>query len=66
MKNVPVIAIGGSIGDGAEQLYSSGVDAMESCVDRITTLDDAMANAAANIEAAAERAMRFVSAGMRL
>lgn len=66
VKNVPVIAIGGSIGDGAEQLYSSGVDAMESSVDRVTTLDAAMANAAANIEAAAERAMRLISAGMRL
>lgn len=65
IKNIPVIAIGGSIGEGAEELYACGVDAMESTVSRITTLDDAMAHAGENIEAAAERVMRLIRAGMQ-
>ena len=65
IKNIPVIAIGGSIVEGAEELYACGVDAMESTVSRITTLDDAMAHAGENIEAAAERVMRLIRAGMQ-
>lgn len=66
VKSVPVIAVGGSIGEGAEQLYACGIDAMESSVERITTLDDAMANAGTYIAAAAERAMRLIKAGTEI
>ncbi|MCR4729234.1 MAG: glycerate kinase [Lachnospiraceae bacterium] len=58
--NIPVIAIGGSLGDGYEELYSVGVDAIASCVNKICTLEEAMKEAAANVEQASANAMKFV------
>ena len=63
---LPVVAIGGSIGPGAEALYTCGVDALVSTVDKITTLADAMAHAEENITTAAARAMRLLQAGQKL
>ena len=58
--NIPVIAIGGSLGEGYEELYSVGVDAMLSSVNGICTLDEAMKSAVFNVERASADAMKFV------
>lgn len=64
--DLPVIAIGGSIGAGAEGLYACGVDGMLALVDSIMPLERAMTEAAGLLEAAAERAMRLLLAGRRM
>jgi len=46
---VPTIAIGGSLGDGVETLQQHHIRAVFACVDRITTLEAALGNAAANL-----------------
>ena len=66
VRNVPVLAIGGALGDGAESLYSCGVDALASTVSRITTLESAMTNAVASIEEATARTMRLLDAGRKM
>ncbi|MNR21152.1 Glycerate kinase [compost metagenome] len=43
---LPVIAIGGSLGDGVEAVHQHCIDAVFACVQQITTLDDALENAA--------------------
>lgn len=45
----PVIAIAGSLGDGAERLRETGISAMVSCVPGPCTLEKALDDAAANI-----------------
>lgn len=47
---LPVIAIGGSLGDGVEAVHQHGIDAVFACVQQITTLDDALEHAATNLE----------------
>lgn len=64
--NVPVIAIGGAIGEGADALYDCGVDALVSAVSAVTTLEDAMKNAPASIRESTARAMRLLRVGMGL
>lgn len=50
---VPVIALVGSIGNGYEAVYESGIDAVYSIVNRPMTLDEAMENADLLLEACA-------------
>ncbi len=64
--DMPVIAVGGSIGAGAEGLYACGVDGMLSLVDSIMPLERAMTEAAGLLEAAVERAMCLLLAGRRM
>lgn len=64
--HVPVIAVAGCIGKGADTVYAHGIDTIESCVYAPGTLEDALFNAASNVEAAAERVMRGVNVGMKL
>lgn len=63
---VPVIAIVGCIGHGASAVYAHGINTIESCVYAPSTLEDALANAADNVEAAAERIMRAIEVGMMI
>lgn len=62
----PVIAIGGSIGDGAEALYDIGADAIFASVAAPMTLDQAMRDAGRLLADAAERAVRALTAGRRM
>ena len=64
--DIPVIAIGGAIGDGAEDLYGCGVDGMMSTVSRVTTLENAMENAVENLRESTVRAMQLLKIGMEL
>lgn len=66
VRAVPVAAIGGCIGAGADTLYDHGIDAIVSCVAAPCTLDDAMGTARGNLTAAAERLMRTLRAGQMI
>lgn len=59
--DVPVIAIVGSVGEGASAVYSHGVDAIMDIITRPMTLKDAIENAPALIEETAENVMRMLN-----
>ena len=65
-KNVPVIAIVGSIGKGAEEVYQHNIESMESCIMAPGTVEDAMEHAKDNLLLATERIIRSIALGMRL
>ncbi|WP_410499918.1 glycerate kinase [Chitinibacter sp. S2-10] len=46
---LPVIAIVGCVGDGVDQVYEHGIDAVFSCVDRPMSQEEALANAQSNL-----------------
>lgn len=56
---VPVIAIVGSVGEGAEETLKHGLDAYFSIVNRPMSLQEAMSNAAALTESCAEQVLRL-------
>lgn len=56
---VPVVALVGKIGKGANALYDLGIDSIFSIVDGPMSLEDAMANGEKLLEDTAERVMRF-------
>jgi glycerate kinase len=58
----PVIAIGGSLGNGAAAVHGYGIDAVFGSVSRPCTMEEALANAAANVRSAA----RNIAATLRL
>lgn len=62
---VPCIALAGSIGEGAEVVHREGVDAVFSLCHRPMSLAEALDDAAALLEAAAEQAVRAFLAGRR-
>lgn len=59
---VPVLAIGGAIGPGAEALYGLGVGGLLTLVPGPIGLEEAMAHSAEFLADAAERALRLVLA----
>ena len=63
---VPVLAIGGAIDGDLSALYQAGVSATQACVCSPMTLSEAMEDADALLEDAAERLMRSVHAGMHI
>ncbi len=65
-KNVPVIAIVGSIGTGAEEVYQHNIESMESCIMAPGTVEYAMEHAVDNLLLATERIMRSIALGMKL
>ncbi len=62
---VPVVAIGGAIGPGAEALYPLGVGALVSLVPGPMSLEEAMGRAPELLADAAERLLRLVLAVRR-
>lgn len=64
--DLPVLAIVGGMGEGAERCYDYGIDSIQSIVSSPMTLDEAIENAKTLIEDAAERAMRMIQTGMKL
>lgn len=60
---LPVIAISGSIGEGADAVYNNGIDALMSIISYPMSLDEAMDNAFKLISDAAERTIRLVLIG---
>jgi glycerate kinase len=61
-RGKPVIAIGGSLGNGAAAVHGYGIDAVFGSVSRPCTVEEALANAAANVRSAA----RNIAATLRL
>jgi glycerate kinase len=64
-KNIPVIAIAGGIGNGAETLYEKGFDSIFSIVDKPMPLEEAIQNGSELLEKASERIMRVLKINMR-
>ena len=62
-RNIPVIAICGSLGRGFEDVHAEGIDAVASILSAPMTLDEASARAGELIADAAAEAMRFMRAG---
>lgn len=63
---VPVLAIVGDIGEGAEAVYDYGIDSIMSSVNKAMPLSEAMERSAELLEEAAVRAMRMIKIGMEL
>jgi glycerate 2-kinase len=65
-RHLPVVALAGTIGRGAEQNHASGIDAYASIVSRPCTLEDAIANASTLLESVTVQAMRMVQVGLQM
>ena len=61
--NIPVIAIAGGIGEGAETVYEAGIDVMLGIVQAPMSLDDAVEDAPQLIADTAEQAARLIAIG---
>lgn len=64
--NTPVIVIAGSVGDGASEVYSYGIDLIIDIINKPMTLDEAIKNASLLIEKASENIMRMVKIHKKL
>lgn len=64
--NKPVIALGGSISDGVEPLYKSGISTLEPSVCKPMTIEEACVHAGKYLENASERVMRAINVGIQL
>ena len=61
--DIPVIAIAGSIGEGAKNVYVEGIDAMLGIAQTPMSLEDAVSDAVLLIADTAEQAARLLSIG---
>lgn len=64
-SKIPVIAIAGGIGEGADAVYDAGIDGMLGIVQAPMSLEDAVADAPQLIADTAEQAARLVTIGKR-
>lgn len=64
--NLPIIAIAGSIAEGAEAVYHKGIDAMLAIVQQPMSLEQASADASRLIADTAEQAARLLNIGSGL
>jgi glycerate kinase len=62
----PVMAIAGTIGEGAEELYNQGIDVVISILDKPLSLDDAIRQTPSLLEVTGERIGRILVLGMGL
>lgn len=58
-RGIPVLAVAGSLGPGAERVYQHGIDGVVSIIDRPMPLKEALANAANLVAGATERMLRI-------
>jgi glycerate kinase len=65
-RGVPVIAFAGTIGKGASDTHTHGIDAFASIIRRPCTLDEAIAGASELLTRGAEDALRMVAVGITL
>jgi glycerate kinase len=63
-NNIPVIAITGTIGKGADLNYHAGIDAYSSIIQKPTTLEKAIKKAPKWIEESTESVLRQVTIGL--
>lgn len=64
--DLPVIALVGMVGQGAEANFDHGIDAFSSILEAPVTLSEAMENASDLLTQAAERVMRLIQVGQKL
>jgi glycerate kinase len=57
---LPVIALAGRIGDGIEPLYDSGIDAIYSIMQGVSSLEDALINGRRNVKKTSENVARLI------
>ena len=62
-RNIPVLAVAGSLGTGYREVYRHGIDAVVCIADRPMSFRDSLARTAELLEDAAERAMRLWNGG---
>ena len=62
----PVIAVAGTIGEGAEELYKQGIDVVVSILDKPLSLEDAIQQTSTLLEATGERIGRLLMLGRGL
>lgn len=65
-RGIPVIALAGTLGDGAGEAFAHGIDAFASIIRRPCTLEEAMAQARELLTRAADDALRMVQVGIEL
>ena len=65
-RNIPVIAICGSLGKGFEDVHAEGIDAVASIICAPMTLDEASARGGELIADAVAEAMRFMKVGSKV
>ena len=65
-RNIPVIALVGGMGEGAEAFYDLGLNSIITTVQSIMPLEDALHNAAALAADAADRAFLMIKIGMKI
>lgn len=63
---VPTVVIGGAISDDANQVFTRGMDGLESACARDMSLEDAMRYSRAHLANAAERVIRLILIGRKL
>ncbi|MCI2260653.1 glycerate kinase [Xanthomonas indica] len=63
---VPVLAIAGGLGDGASALHAQGIDALFGAVQRVSTREAALADAADALRQAARNVAAAIALGQRL
>ncbi len=64
--NIPVIAVVGAIGDGAESVYEYGIDSIISIVDKPMALNDAIENVEDLLKKSVSRTMRIMRAAFSI
>ena len=63
VKNIPVIAVVGCVGEGAESIHDAGVDAILPITDKPMTLQYSMENADMLLQATAIRLIHLLQSG---
>lgn len=58
--NIPVIAFGGRIGEGIDELYSLGIDSVIGITPGIISLDEALSKGKENLEISTENVVRIL------
>jgi glycerate kinase len=65
-KGAQVVALAGTVGEGAEGTYRAGIKAYTSILKGPSTLEDAIAQTALLIEDGAEKILRMIMVGLAL
>ena len=63
---IPTLVIGGGITDDAKDIFSHGIDALESACARDMSLEDAIKHSREHLANAAERAIRLILVGKKI
>lgn len=66
LKGIPVVAIVGGMGDGAEKVYEFGIDSIIPTINGAMHIDEAMTRAVELYRGAAERTFLILKVGMTL